>query len=86
MSEENKQRLKEYQKNYCKAKKISIKKIFLFYLHGIKTNKKVLIFDKQCIEKNAFHRNKIQISIDKVETRRIVLSKKDLYSKKGSFI
>ena len=86
MSEENKQRLKEYQKNYCKAKKISIKKNFLFYLHGIKMNKKVLIFDKQCIEKNAFNRNKIPISIDKVETRRIVLSKKDLYGKKGSFI
>ena len=49
-------------------------------------NKKVLLFDKPCIEKNAFHRNKIPISIDKVETRRIVLSKKDLYGKKGSFI
>ena len=30
MSEENKQRLKEYQKHYCKEKKISIKKIFFF--------------------------------------------------------
>ena len=31
MSEENKQRLKEYQKNYCKAKKLSIKIFCLFF-------------------------------------------------------
>ena len=45
-----------------------------------------MIFDKQCINKNEFHKNKKPISIDKVEIRRIVLSKKDSYGKKGSFI
>ena len=37
---------------------------------------KVLIFGKQCINKNAYHKNKRLISIDKVDIRRIVLSKK----------
>ena len=44
---------------------------------------KVLVFDKQCINKNAFHKNKRPISIDKVETKRIALSKKDSYGKKS---
>ena len=43
----------------------------------------VLVFDKQCINKNAFHKNKRPISIDKVEIKRIVLSKKDSYGKKS---
>ena len=47
--------------------------------------KQVLIFDKQCINKDAFYKNKRPISIDRVETRIIVLPKKDLYGKKGSF-
>ena len=46
---------------------------------------KALVFGKQCINKNAFHKNQRRISIDKVEIRRIVLSKKDSYGKKGSF-
>ena len=46
---------------------------------------KALIFDKQCINRNAFHKNKRPINIDKVEIRRIVLSIKDSYSRKGSF-
>ena len=40
---------------------------------------KVLIFGKQCVNKNAFHKNKRSISIDKVDTKRIVLSKNNLY-------
>ena len=43
-----------------------------------------MIFDKQCIDKNAFHKNEREISIDKVDSKRIVLSKKDFYGKKGS--
>ena len=39
-------------------------------------NEKVLISDKQFINKNAFHKNKNPISFDKVEIRRIVLFKK----------
>ena len=46
---------------------------------------KALIFGKQCINKNAFHKNERSISIDKVDNRKIVLSNKDLHSKKGSF-
>ena len=46
---------------------------------------KVLMFDKQYINKNTFYKNKIPISIDKEETRRLVLSKNGWYSKKGSF-
>ena len=38
---------------------------------------KALIFGKQCINKNVFHENKRPTSIDKVEIKRIVLSKKD---------
>ena len=43
---------------------------------------KVFIFDKECINKNAVHKNKRPINIDKVEIRRIELSKKDSYGKK----
>ena len=46
---------------------------------------KALIFDKQCINKNAFHKNKKPINIDKVQSTRKGLSKKDSYTKKGSF-
>ena len=46
---------------------------------------KALIFDEQWISKNAFHKNKPPISIDKVDIKSIVLSKKDLFSKKDSF-
>ena len=46
---------------------------------------KVLIFDKECIMKNVFHKNKKPISIDKVDIRKIVLPKKDSYGKKCSF-
>ena len=51
-------------------------------LLNIRMEKQVLIFDKQCINKNVFHKNKRPISIDRVETTIIVLSKKDLYGKK----
>ena len=46
---------------------------------------KVLIFNKLYINKNAFHKNKRPISIEKLNIRRMVLSKKYLYGKKGSF-
>ena len=48
---------------------------FVKYKNGIK----VLIFNKQCINENAFHENKRAISIDKVDIRRIVLSKKFIW-------
>ena len=40
---------------------------------------------KQCINNNAFYKNKRPISIDKVEAKRIVLSKIDSYGEKGTF-
>ena len=45
---------------------------------------KTLVFGDQYINKNAFHENKRSISINEVKIERIVLSKKDLYGKKGS--
>ena len=46
---------------------------------------KVLIFGEQHINKNASHKSTRPISIDKIEIRKIVLSKKYLYGKKGLF-
>ena len=54
-------------------------------MHCIKIGQKALSFDKQCVNKNAFLKNKRLISIDRVEIKRIVLSKRDLYGKKCSF-
>ena len=45
---------------------------------------KVLIFDKHYIVKNIFHICKEPVSINKVNIKKIVLSKKDLYSNKGA--
>ena len=72
MSEKDKQKLKEYQKNYRPVKKINQKNLSFFFKQS-KNGKKVLIFDKQCINKNAFHRNKRTISTDKVDTKRSVV-------------
>ena len=74
MPDENKQRLKEYQTELLQNKKINIKN-YLFFLHGIKMKQKALIFDKQCINKNAFHKNKRPVGIDKLKIRRIYLKK-----------
>ena len=45
LSEEKKQKLKEYQKNYCKAKKISknqhIFSLFVFFFHCTKNWKRI---------------------------------------------
>ena len=44
-----------------------------------------LIFDKHCIVKNILNRCKEPITINKVDIKRILLSKKDLYGNKGAF-
>ena len=41
----------------------------------MKMEQNVLIFDKQCINKNALHEDKRPINIDKVDIKRIVSSK-----------
>ena len=43
ISEENKQRLKEYQKKYCKAKK-NIKNFYLFFFIWYKNRTKIFDF------------------------------------------
>ena len=59
--------------------------MFKFFLHNIKMEAKVLIFDKHCIVKSSFHRCKEPIIINKVDIERIVLSEKDSYGNKGPF-
>ena len=44
-----------------------------------------MIFGEQFINKNTCHKNRRPVNIDKVDIERIALSRKDLYSKKGSF-
>ena len=46
---------------------------------------KAVIFGEDCSNKNAFHKNKRPINIDKVDIRRILLSSKHSYDNKGSF-
>ena len=43
------------------------------------------MFDEDCINKNAFHKIKIPISIDKVYIKRIVSPSKHWYGNKSSF-
>ena len=61
---------------------MNYRKIISFSLHSTNTEQKALPFGDKCIIKKAFHKDKRPISIDKVEIRRIVLSKKELYHKK----
>ena len=44
-----------------------------------------MIFYKECIIKNLFHKCKSPISIDKVDIKKIVLSSKESYGNKGVF-
>ena len=46
---------------------------------------KLLIFDKIYVNKNIFHRCKEPITINKVDIRKIMLSKKDSYGNRGAF-
>ena len=77
MSEENRQRLKEYQK--------TIVKFYLFFsLREIKW-KKILAFYKERIIKNLFPKCKTPVSIDKVDFKKIVLSSKESYGNKDAY-
>ena len=68
----NKQRLKESQKIYCRAKTYSIFCLSLFIWY--KMEQKTLTFGEDCINKNTFHKNKRAIIIDEVDIKRVVLS------------
>ena len=68
MSEEKKQKLKEYQKNYHEAKKKQKKQ-------------EAIHFRENSIIKSAFHKNKKPININTVHIQRIALSDKNSLSK-----
>ena len=70
MSEENKQRLKDF----C-----------LFFFIWYKMEQKALSFGEDCINENDFHKNGKPISTDEVNIKKIVLSSKHSYGNKGSF-
>ena len=61
-------------KKKTRAKKTNTKKFFFFSLLIIKLEQKVLILNQQCINKNAFHKHKHLIDIDKVDIDKIVIS------------
>ena len=65
MCEENKQRLKEYQKNYREAKK-STEFFYLPFFTLYKMERKISTVDKE------FHKQKTPKSIYKVDTKGIV--------------
>ena len=65
MFEKDKQRLKEYWKNYRKAKKLVQRFFIYFSLHSIKMEEKVLIFGKQCVNKMIFIKTKDQLVLIK---------------------
>ena len=52
MSEEKKERLKEYQRNYRGAKKMNINFFWLFWLHNIKMEKKNYLRKRSIISIN----------------------------------
>ena len=58
------------------SKKINIKNFWLFFLED------TLTFGEKCINKNKFHMHKKPISIDGIDTQKIVLSSKELYGNK----
>ena len=67
MYEEKKQKLKEYQKHYRKAKK-SKQKIWPFFsFHSIKMEQEAIYFGENSIIKSAFHKNKKPVNINKVD-------------------
>ena len=44
-----------------------------------------MVFVKECVIKNSFHKFKRPVSIDKVDIKKIVLSSKESYGNKGAF-
>ena len=71
---DKKKQTKRIPKNHHN-KKNQLQKLHCTSLHCIKMEQKVLIFGEDFIIKNSFHKNQKPISIDKVEIKRIVLSK-----------
>ena len=45
-----------------------------------------MVFKKDGVIKNEFHKSKQSINFDKVDIRKIVISSKDSYGKKSSFV
>ena len=55
-----------------------------FFFTFYKMEEKILIFEKDLVIKNAFHKSKQTINFDKVDIRKIVISSKNSYDKKCS--
>ena len=65
-------------KKIIAKQKYQYKIIFIFFsFHCIKMEQKIVIFGKQGIDKNSFHKDKRPINIVKVKIKRIMLSKID---------
>ena len=73
MSEENKQRLKEYQKNYREAKNQHNFFLAFFFLHCIKWNKKPRQLVKNIFKKNENLMYKKPINICNAYIKKIIL-------------
>ena len=56
-----------------------LKKIFVQY----KMSEKILIFDNNGIIKNAFHKRRQPIDVDRANIKRVVISNKDSYGIKN---
>ena len=88
MSEEEKNKIKEYQmKRYqeliqYKKEGLKNKQIFLF-VHSIIMSEKTLKFNNIKINKKEFHKSKQAIDLDSVITDKIVVSDKFKHSEEG---
>ena len=88
MSEEEKNKIKEYQmKRYqeliqYKKEGLKNKQIFLF-VHSIIMSEKTLKFNNIKINKKEFHKSKQAIDLDSVITDKIVVSDKFRHSEEG---
>ena len=85
MSEGNKQRLKEYQKNYREAKKSGLKKFQKLLILNIIKMEKPLTYGEYDVNKYRFHMCKRQISINTININRILLSNKVFYGELGAY-
>ena len=73
--------MEEIDIKICLKNKFFLSFLVAWYKNGAKT----LTFDDQCINKNAFYKNKKPSSIDEVEIKTMVLSSIHLYGNKDLF-
>ena len=88
MSEEEKNKIKEYQKKRCQEliqyKKEALKnKLINLSVGSIKMGEKTLKFNNIKVNKKEFHRSKKAIELDLVDTGKIVVSDRFVHSEEG---